>query len=271
MKQPSVEELMRMCAAEFLALFLFVFLSCGSALVTGATVTSISLSFGFTILALGHCFGHISGGHINPAVTIALTAAQKVDPIRCACFIIAQVLGAVLGAATLYGVMDKDSHNCLGSNMVADGYEVGQAFGLELVTTFVLVLTVFATTDEKNSEASTLGVFPIAMSVMICHLISIPLTGCGINPARSFGPATVAVLAGLECADKVMDDHYIFWFAPILGGLLAAFTYQMILTDNWLHASGGLIDVLRSKTLSPSNITVQDGFKPPPDLPQQAI
>ncbi|KAK3284846.1 hypothetical protein CYMTET_7525, partial [Cymbomonas tetramitiformis] len=141
--------LLRMCAAEFLALFLFVVLSCGSALVPGATGTSISLSFGFTILALGHCFGPISGGHINPAVTIALTAAQKVDPLRCVCFIFAQVLGAVSGAATLYGVMDKELRGCLGSNMVADGYEVGQAFGLELVTTFVLVLTVFATTDVK--------------------------------------------------------------------------------------------------------------------------
>ncbi|KAK3241693.1 hypothetical protein CYMTET_48569 [Cymbomonas tetramitiformis] len=126
----------------------------------------------------------------------------------------------------LYGVMDKENRNCLGSNMVADGYTVDQAFGLELVTTFVLVLTVFATTDGK-----------------------IPLTGCGINPARSFGPAFVAFMADLTCADNVMDDHYIFWIAPILGGLLAAATYETVLTDNWKDGhKAGLRDVLRHKS-----------------------
>ena len=97
-----------------------------------------------------------------------------------------------------------------------------------MILTFVLVLTVFATIDPKNA-GNPLGAFPIAMAVMIAHLIAIPLTGCGINPARSLGPALIS--QSIDGCDNVLDDHWLFWIAPIIGGLLAGAVYQFVLDD----------------------------------------
>jgi MIP family channel proteins len=215
--------------AEGLAVCLFVYLCCGSA-VAGGTLVSISLSFGFVILVLAHCIGAISGGHINPAVTLGLAAFGKVTPGKAVVYIVMQFVGGILGALFLWGTMPEDGVNagCLGANIVHNSMTDDRAFGLEVITTFVLVFTVFATIDPDNATTAGLGPFPIAMAVMVCHLISIPLTGCGINPARSFGPAVISGMASDKDCDEALEDYWIFLVGPALGGVLGAAVYTFL-------------------------------------------
>jgi len=244
-------QLLRSAGAECLAVALFVFVCCGTAATNiccsdSAQLVAVSLAFGFTILVLAHMIGHISGGHINPAVTLGLAVTKRIDPVKAAVYVFAQVVGGILGALVLYGTLPKEHRGCLGSNTVGGGailfgdsdtdFGVGQAMLLEVVTTAILVLTVFATVDPANSSTKTLGVFPIGMAVFICHLIAIPLTGCGINPARSLGPGLIA-FGMIDDCEKVMDDHWVFWVGPFLGAILAALAYEHLIQEHALHTN----------------------------------
>jgi len=224
--------LARAVSAEFTATFLFVFICVGCALTTtgaapgagagsGTTATlTISLCFGFTIFVLAHCFGHISGAHVNPAVTLALMIGRETPLVKGCLYICAQFMASIISSGVLIAVMGLEAGAMGGYNALTgpDDTRVARGFVLEMVLTFVLVFTVYATIDP-NREATGQGPLAIGVAVMIAHFIAVPATGCGINPARSLGPAIFAD------KDEAREDLWVFLVAPSLGGALAAVAY----------------------------------------------
>ncbi|MCO5558024.1 hypothetical protein L7F22_011599 [Adiantum nelumboides] len=234
----------RACIAEFVATLLFLYItvatvigasqaaSCG-----GVGLLGISWAFGGMIFILVYCTAGISGGHINPAVTFGLFLARKVTLLRTVAYIVAQCLGAICGVALI-----KSFQSSLyvqsggGANMVASPYSKKTGLAAEIIGTFVLVYTVFSATDPKrnarDSHVPVLAPLPIGFAVFMVHLATIPITGTGINPARSFG---AAVIYGHK---KSWDDHWIFWVGPFIGAALAASYHQIVLRAGAFKAFG---------------------------------
>ncbi|XP_058036211.1 aquaporin-1 [Ahaetulla prasina] len=222
----------RAVVAEFLAMSLFIFISIGSALgfqfplVANKTITPIqdnvkvSLAFGISIATMAQSVGHISGAHLNPAVTLGLLLSCQISILRAVMYIVAQCLGAVVGTAILSGITSNLEGNLLGLNQLAPGVNPGQGLGIEIIATLQLVLCVLATTDKRRTDLSGSAPLAIGLSVALGHLLAIDYTGCGINPARSFGSALVTTN---------FADHWVFWVGPFLGGATAALIYDFIL------------------------------------------
>ncbi|KAE8627074.1 hypothetical protein XENTR_v10006865 [Xenopus tropicalis] len=207
--------------AEFLATMIFVFLGMGSALSWKPSlpnVLQISLAFGLAISTLVQAFGHISGAHINPAVTIAFLIGCHISFLRALFYIIAQLVGAIAGAAIVSAIAPLDARGNLAINEVTNG-SPGQACAVELFLTFQLVLCVFASTDSRRSDNVGSPAISIGLSVTVGHLLGIYLTGCSMNPARSFGPAAIT---------GIFTDHWVFWIGPLVGGILASLFYNYI-------------------------------------------
>lgn len=221
------QEFWRAVAGEFLAMLIFVLLGLGSTINWTANeekplppdLVLISLCFGLSIATLVQCFGHISGAHINPAVTVAMLATRKLSLAKAVFYLLAQCLGAVVGAAILYGVTPAAVRGGLGVNYVSSEISTGHAIVIELIITFELVFTVFATCDTKRSDLKGSAALAIGLSVCIGHLFAIPYTGASMNPARSFGPAIIM---------GKYQDHWVYWVGPLLGGVLAATTYEYL-------------------------------------------
>nr|XP_033787660.1 aquaporin-1 [Geotrypetes seraphini]XP_033787661.1 aquaporin-1 [Geotrypetes seraphini] len=221
----------RAVVAEFLAMIIFVFVSIGAALgfqfpiSANKTVTpvqdnvKVSLAFGLAIATMAQSVGHVSGAHLNPAVTLGCLLSCQISLLKAAMYMIAQCLGAVVAAAILQGVTSSLSSN-LGLNTLAQGINSGQGLGIEIIVTFQLVLCVLATTDRRRNDVTGSAPLAIGLSVALGHLIAIDYTGCGMNPARSFGSAVVA---------RNFTHHWIFWVGPMLGGAAAALIYDFIL------------------------------------------
>ncbi|VAH41185.1 unnamed protein product [Triticum turgidum subsp. durum] len=196
----------RALIAEFVATLLFLYITVATVIgykvqsaadpCGGVGVLGIAWAFGGMIFVLVYCTAGISGGHINPAVTFGLLLARKVSLLRAVMYIVAQCAGGIVGAGIVKGIM-KDAYqaNGGGANMVASGFSRGTALGAEIVGTFVLVYTVFSATDPKrsarDSHVPVLAPLPIGFAVFMVHLATIPITGTGINPARSLGAAVI--------------------------------------------------------------------------------
>jgi aquaporin PIP len=223
--------------AEFIATFLFLYISvltvmgvvksptkCGTVGIQG-----IAWAFGGMIFALVYCTAGISGGHINPAVTFGLLLARKLSLTRAIFYMVMQCLGAICGAGVVKGFQGDTEFTTLGggANVVAHGYTKGDALGAEIVGTFVLVYTVFSATDSKRSARDShvpiLAPLPIGFAVFLVHLATIPITGTGINPARSLGAAII------YNKDHAWDDQWIFWVGPFIGAALAAFYHVIVI------------------------------------------
>ncbi|KAK3024718.1 hypothetical protein RJ639_044155 [Escallonia herrerae] len=223
----------RALIAEFIATLLFLYITvltvigyksqtdpsknsdpCG-----GVGILGIAWAFGGMIFVLVYCTAGISGGHINPAVTFGLFLARKVSLIRAVVYMVAQCLGAICGVG-LVKAIQKPYYNRYGggANELNVGYSIGVGLAAEIIGTFVLVYTVFSATDPKrnarDSHVPVLAPLPIGFAVFMVHLATIPITGTGINPARSFGAAVMYNQA------KAWDDHWIFWVGPFNGSLL---------------------------------------------------
>ena len=223
--------------AEFVATFLFLYITVLTVMgVAGAKskcstvgIQGIAWAFGGMIFALVYCTAGISGGHINPAVTFGLFLARKLSLPRAIFYIVMQCLGAICGAGVVKGFEGKTKYGALngGANFVAPGYTKGDGLGAEIVGTFILVYTVFSATDAKRSARDShvpiLAPLPIGFAVFLVHLATIPITGTGINPARSLGAAIIFN------KDLGWDEHWIFWVGPFIGAALAALYHQVVI------------------------------------------
>ncbi|KAG6500029.1 probable aquaporin PIP1-2 [Zingiber officinale] len=222
--------------AEFVATFLFLYISILTVMgvvqnesrCATVGIQGIAWSFGGMIFALVYCTAGISGGHINPAVTFGLFLARKLSLIRAVFYIIMQCLGAICGAGVVKGFQKHVYEtNGGGANVVNSGYSNGGALGAEIMGTFILVYTVFSATDAKrkarDSHVPILAPLPIGFAVFLVHLATIPITGTGINPARSLGAAII------YNRDHAWDDQWIFWVGPGIGAILAAVYHQVVI------------------------------------------
>jgi len=220
--------------AEFVAMALFVFFGCGSAMsiakqAGSAWVLQVALTFGFAITVLAYSIGHISGGQINCAVTLGLVIQGNVPFWQGLCNFVAQMLGSVLGA-TLLKVMypePKDLTGGLGTNSVGEGWTQISALIGEFMGTFLLMFVVLQTAVNDASKAnSSLAPLAIGLSVFLAHSVLIPVDGCSINPTRTFGPALVHALSGGGAA--AFKDMWVFWVGPLLGAAAATAVYSVM-------------------------------------------
>jgi aquaporin TIP len=212
--------------AEFVATAVFVFLGAGTVVVTGtlsggeltpARLVAIALSFGLAISLLFAATARISGGHINPAVTVAALVARKIYLLPALSYIVAQFAGATAGSLLVMLVVPGDGGS-LGGTVLAPAVGAGSGLLLETILTFILVFVIFATAFNPRSSSA---IAPVAIGITLVadHLLGVPLTGASMNPARSFGPALVA---------GQWADHWVYWVGPFLGGILAAVVCQRI-------------------------------------------
>lgn len=220
-------------AAEFLGTFWLVLGGCGSAVIAaafpdvGIGLVGVSFAFGLTVLTMAYAIGHISGCHLNPAVTIGLWAGGRFKASEILPYIISQVLGAIAGAGVLYliasGQAGFDINGGLASNGYSDhspgAYTLTSGFVTEVVMTFMFLIIILGSTDERAPK----GFAPIAigLGLTLIHLISIPITNTSVNPARSTGPA-------IFVGGWALSQLWLFWVAPIIGAVLAGFVYNFI-------------------------------------------
>eukprot|EP00597_Dinobryon_sp_UTEXLB2267_P004606 CAMPEP_0170065186 /NCGR_PEP_ID=MMETSP0019_2-20121128/5366_1 /TAXON_ID=98059 /ORGANISM="Dinobryon sp., Strain UTEXLB2267" /LENGTH=306 /DNA_ID=CAMNT_0010271989 /DNA_START=152 /DNA_END=1072 /DNA_ORIENTATION=+ len=187
----------------------------------------VAASFGFGILTLAQIFGPLSGGHINSAVSLGLFAAGRTSLVKTVCYTLSQMLGSVFGALFLWSIFGNNwpAARAFGSNSWDEAvFNGGQVWFAEVLGTMLLMFNVLSTVDIPTEGAGPLGVFPIAMSVMVAHLFLLPIDGCSINPSRSFGPALVAQWAGIP--GTYAHQQPVFWFGPMFGAVLAAVIYE---------------------------------------------
>ncbi|KAK7337062.1 hypothetical protein VNO77_17621 [Canavalia gladiata] len=240
--------LYRALIAEFVATLLFLYVTVltvigykhqtdGGDPCNGVGILGIAWAFGGMIFVLVYCTAGISGGHINPAVTWGLFLARKVSLVRALSYMVVQCLGAICGVG-LVKAFQKSYYNRYagGANMLSDGYNKGTGLGAEIIGTFLLVYTVFSATDPKrnarDSHVPVLAPLPIGFAVFMVHLATIPITGTGINPARSFGAAVI------YNNEKAWDDQWIFWVGPFIGATIAAIYHQFVLRAQAAKALG---------------------------------
>ncbi|BFZ13404.1 hypothetical protein BsWGS_16443 [Bradybaena similaris] len=224
--------------SELIGTLVITLLGCGSLggyPISEEGVVRVALTFGLAVATVVLVFQHISGAHVNPAVTAAALLTRRVSIIRGVLYIIAQIIGGIVGAGILYGLTPTSQ---LGANYISYGINSAQGFGVELVITFVYVLTVFACQDEKRSDLKGSAPLTIGLAAVVCHLFALPYTRAGMNPARSFGPAVII---------SAWEDHWVFWLGPVVGGVLAGLLYD------YVFAAGATFDgfkkcLLRTKT-----------------------
>jgi len=217
----------RATLAEFIATLLFIFLGAGTVVVTGglikegltsARLVAIALAHGLAIALLVAATAKVSGGHINPAVTFGALVTGKIDLTKAIMYVVAQLVGAVIGAWLLMLVIPAAAQGNLGAHGLGSGITAGGGLLAEIVLTFALVFVVFATAMDPKGLGH-LAPAAIGLTVLVDHLVGVPVTGASMNPARSFGPALAA---------GAWDNHWIYWVGPLIGGALAALVYEFL-------------------------------------------
>ena len=210
---------MKKLVCEFVGTMMLVLLACGVAVASNVSYIGTSLAFGLVIVAMAYSIGNVSGCHINPAVSLGMALTGRMTWKEFAKYVVAQILGAITGAALL-GVILR-SFTTLGANSYnGTTVTVWIALLVEIILTFVFVLTILGVTDKKEN-GHTIGIV-IGLTLTLVHLFGLPFTGTSVNPARSIGPA---LLQGGEALSQV----WVFILAPLVGATLAAFFYKYIL------------------------------------------
>lgn len=224
---------MKQYGAEFFGTFWLVLGGCGSAVLAaafpgvGIGLLGVSLAFGLTVLTMAYAIGHISGCHLNPAVSIGLWAGGRFPANKLLPYIVAQVLGAIVAGGVLYviasGKAGFDVAGGFASNGYGEhspgGYSLTAALVTEVVMTMMFLLIILGATDERAPKG--FAPLPIGFALTLIHLISIPVTNTSVNPARSTGVA-------LYVGDWATAQLWAFWVAPIVGALLGAAIYRFI-------------------------------------------
>jgi aquaporin Z len=228
--------LSKRAAAEFFGTFWLVFGGCGSAVLAaafpgvGIGLLGVSFAFGLTVLTMAYAIGHISGCHLNPAVSIGLAVGKRFPMAELPHYIVAQVLGGIAGAGTLLVIASGKSGFDVGAGFASNGYDAHSPGGYsmmscltaEVVLTFFFLMIILGSTDKRAPG----GFAPIAigLGLTLIHLIGIPVTNLSVNPARSLGPA---VFVG----GWALEQLWLFWLAPIVGAAIAGIVYPAIANE----------------------------------------
>ena len=211
-----------------------VLMGCGSAVFAGSVAGTVgagvgtlgvALAFGLSVVAMAYTIGGISGCHINPAITLGVYLSGRMNGKDAGMYMLFQVIGAVIGSAILYLLVSTGAHGgptATGSNSYADGMMV-QAFIAEAVFTFIFVLVVLGSTDEKKGAGNLAGL-AIGLTLVLIHIVCIPITGTSVNPARSIGPA-------LFEGGVALSQLWLFIVAPFVGAALSALVWKGIAGD----------------------------------------
>jgi aquaporin Z len=219
--------------AEFVGTFWLVLGGCGSAVLAaafpevGIGLLGVSFAFGLTVLTMAYAIGHISGCHLNPAVSVGLWAGGRFPAKDLAPYIVAQVLGAIAAAGVLYVIASGKAGFDLSAGFASNGYgahspggySLTAALVCEIVMTLIFLVVIMGATD-KRAPAGFAGI-AIGLCLTLIHLISIPVTNTSVNPARSTGPA-------LFVGDWALGQLWLFWVAPIIGAVIGAVVYKAI-------------------------------------------
>ena len=220
-------------SAEFLGTFWLVLGGCGSAVLAaafpgvGIGLLGVSLAFGLTVLTGAYTLGPISGGHFNPAVSVGLWAGGRFPAAHVLPYIVAQVVGGVVGAGVLYLIASGKADFSLADGLASNGYaehspgkySMMAAVITELVMTFMFLIVILGTTHQR-APVGFAGL-AIGLALTLIHLISIPVTNTSVNPARSTGPA-------IFVGGWALQQLWLFWVAPIVGAVVAGFTYKTV-------------------------------------------
>jgi aquaporin Z len=225
--------LSKRCTVEFLGTLWLVLGGCGSAVLAaafpnvGIGLLGVSLAFGLTVLTMAYAIGHVSGCHLNPAVSIGLWAGKRFPASDLLPYIVAQVIGGIAGAGILYIIASGAPGFSLSGGFASNGYGLHSpggyslAAGLvaEIVLTFMFLIVILGSTDRRAPQ----GFAPLAIGfcLTLIHLISIPITNTSVNPARSTGPA-------IFVGGWALSELWLFWVAPIVGAAIAGFAYAWL-------------------------------------------
>jgi aquaporin Z len=214
--------------AELIGTMVLVLIGCGSAVIAGYNIqfAGIAFAFGLSVLAMVYAIGSISGCHINPAISISMLVAGKLSAKDTAFYVVFQCVGAILGASILYAIaIGRPSFNLAISGLGQNGYGIASPAGYsmasaliaEIVLTFMFVLVVHGATSERAPKG--FAGLAIGLTLVLIHLVAIPIDGTSVNPARSLGPALFA-------GSTALSQLWLFIVAPIIGGILAAVVWK---------------------------------------------
>ena len=218
--------------AEFIGTFWLVFGGCGSAVLAaafpnvGIGLLGVALAFGLTVLTMAYAIGHVSGCHLNPAVSVGLVVGKRFPASELLAYVAAQVAGAILAAAVLYVIASGKAGFDLAGGFASNGYGAHSPGGYsltaclvaEVVLTFMFLIIILGATDRRAPQG--FAPIPIGLGLTLIHLIGIPVTNLSVNPARSTGPA---VFVG----GWAVEQLWLFWVAPIVGAALAGVVYAL--------------------------------------------
>lgn len=226
--------------AEFIGTMVLVLFGCGTAVVLGGVhcgsgsgysgVVPIALAFGLSIVAMAYAIGHVSGCHVNPAVSFAMLINKKMSVTDFIGYVVAQILGAFAGSGILYAITKTGNVAGFGSNgfgpLSASNLTVGGAVIVEVVLTCVFVLTILGVTSSEKT--SGIAGIVIGATLTFVHIIGIPLTGTSVNPARSIAPAVFEAISGNSMP---LTQVWVFILAPLVGAAIAALLFKFIFAD----------------------------------------
>ncbi|RYY17567.1 MAG: aquaporin Z [Cytophagaceae bacterium] len=254
---------------EFLGTFWLVLGGCGSAVLAaafphvGIGLLGVSLAFGLTVLTMAFAFGHISGGHFNPAVTVGLWLAGRQGPRFVLPYLVVQVLGAIAGAGVLYLIASGNpayrlATDGLAANGFGDGspgkFNLTAALLTEVVMTMLFLFIILGATDRRAAKG--FGPLAIGLGLTLIHLISIPVTNTSVNPARSTGPA-------LFVGGLALQQLWLFWVAPLVGAAIAGLTYRFLTGAEGREPVASQGQRISQATTSIGDVT---SSRPPTDL-----
>ncbi len=231
---------MKKYLAEMIGTFVLVLMGCGSAIFAGiglgttgygVTTLGVAMAFGLSVVAMAYTIGNISGCHINPAITLGVWSSGRMSGKEAGGYMLFQCIGAIIASAVLYILVHSgneagieavfNSTTTTGSNSYLPG-NIVPAFLAELIFTFIFVLVVLGSTDEKKGAGNFAGL-AIGLTLVLVHIACIPITGTSVNPARSIGPAIFAAIEG-NCVP--LSQLWLFIVAPFIGAMLSAFVWK---------------------------------------------
>lgn len=223
--------------AELIGTFALVFIGCGTAVIAGDEVgfLGISFAFGLTLLGMVYAIGHISGCHINPAVSVSMRINGKINTKDMIFYIVFQCIGAILASTLLFLIASGQSgYSIVADGLGQNGYDSASPGGYNLISSFIaeilmtlLFLIVILGSTSKNAPKGLAGI-AIGLTLVLIHIFGIPITGVSVNPARSLGPAILLAILGSPTA---LIQIWLFWIGPLIGAILAALIWVFVLRE----------------------------------------